>query len=171
MAKKNKTPEYAPKKYRVIVSRYGPNFSVSVEQVDKNMMAHSNRLTLSFNGLSRHNSHSGAEVFNLMHNALTHVLGARYPAEVEHVMEYADRFFNGLDMDVMNGVSSGDEITFEVQEMDFSATLPSSEKTRKLAHGDSFSYKYEFFGEKGDRNPHLLQNSRDKKPTPLAFQD
>lgn len=171
MAKKNKTPEYAPKKYRVIVSKYGPNLSVSVEQVDKNMMAHSNRLTLSFNGLSRHNSHNDIDVFNLMHNTLTHVLHTRYPTEVEHVMEYADRFFNGLDLDVMNGVSSGDEITFEVQEMDFSATLPSSEKTRKLAHGNNSAYKYEFFGEKGERNTRLLENSKDKKPTPPTFLD
>ena len=171
MAKKNRIPEYAPKKYRVVVSKYGPNFSVSVEQVDKNMMAHSNRLTLSFNGLSRHNSHNDIEVFNLMHNALTHVLGARYPTEVDHVVEYADRFFNGLDLDVINGVSSGDEITFEVQEMDFSATLPSSEKTRKLAHGDSSVYKYQFFGEKGERKTGLLESSKDKKPTTLTFLD
>lgn len=168
MAKKRKTPEYAPKKYHVIISKHGPNLSVTVEQVDKNMMAHSNRLTLSMNGLTRHNRHNDVDVFNLMHNALTHALGARYPDEVEHVMEYADQFFNSLDLDVMNGVCSGDEVTLEVREMDFTATIPSSEKTRKLAHGDKRVYKYEFFDEKGERKTAFPEDS---KPTRLTFLD
>lgn len=171
MAKKTKKPEYAPKKYDVQISKYGPNFAITVEQYDPSMPRHSNRISLSVRGLTTMNRYNDVALFNVVHNAIAHAMGARYPDEVGQVLEYADRFYSTLDLDAMHGVAQGDSISLEVVDWDFEAEFPSSEKTRRHATGEKQVYRYEFFGEKDERESRYFKDNKGEKPTRLTFLD
>lgn len=133
---------YVPRKMHALITKHGVETNVVVRVDNPMLTAGNNSLRIAIYGMTKFNEDDLSQAFTLLHNISWHAQKERFPQETDEVVPYLETALVSMmnDYDIANNVECGDDVTIDLPDLDSSAAIPFSEKTRKKISEEVLDY-------------------------------